>query len=211
MSSPRKPATLVATCLILALPPGCSTASRGEKMMQGYSRTRETVADARTSVDAVIASLSALRTLPTSTLGDGFGSYKDAVAQLESAGESAEWRSGALEAETEEHIRSWQEEMSSIQDPTIKTSLESRRAAVRSNFKLVQMYAADARKAYEPFLRGNKDLVKALSIDLSPAAVSGLTPAIDRVLSDGNALRQRLAALDLALTNIANGISPLGE
>jgi len=75
----------------------------------------------------------------------------------------------------------------------------------------VQMYADDARKAYEPYLRRSKEIVQALTIDLSPAAVKSLAPAIDSVMADGDALRLKLAAMQHALNNIANGVSPIGE
>jgi hypothetical protein len=73
------------------------------------------------------------------------------------------------------------------------------------------MYADDARKAYEPCLRRNKEIVQALSIDLSPAAITSLGPAIDSVMADGNTLKMKLAAMQHALNNIANGVSPIGE
>jgi hypothetical protein len=72
------------------------------------------------------------------------------------------------------------------------------------------MYADDARKAYAPFLQGSKEISRALSIDLSPAAVTSLAPAMDRVAIDGQALQERLAAVQRALGNIANGVSPIG-
>jgi prophage DNA circulation protein len=71
------------------------------------------------------------------------------------------------------------------------------------------MYADDARKAYDQYLKGSKEMVQALSIDLSPAAISSLSEAMDRVMMDGNALKQRITALQRALDNMANGVSPI--
>jgi len=98
-----------------------------------------------------------------------------------------------------------------INDPNIKATLQSRQQAVRSNFKLVQMYADGARKAFDPFLKGNKEIVQALSIDLSPPMVVSLAPAMDRAYADGQALKQRIAALQHALDSMANGASPIGH
>jgi hypothetical protein len=52
-----------------------------------------------------------------------------------------------------------------------------------------------------PF-KGNQQLVKAFSIDLSPAAVSSLAPSIEKVMADGEMLKQKIAALQRALGNI---------
>jgi hypothetical protein len=100
--------------------------------------------------------------------------------------------------------------MASIDDPNIKSSLESRRQAASTNFKLVRMYADDVQKAYEPFLKRNKQMVDALSIDLSPAALSSLAPSINQITSDGAMLKQKLTAMQHAMDNIANGVSPIG-
>ena len=81
--------------------------------------------------------------------------------------------------------------------------------AVRTNFKLIKMYAEDARKAYGPYLQGNKELVAALSIDLSPAGMSSLAPAMDVVAANGQALKQRIAAIQNALGNIVSGFTTL--
>ena len=195
--------------LIVAITTGC--ASQGEKMVQSYSRTRESVLEAQNQVRATVVAMNALRSTPPAALPDAFGRYKDAVSKLEREGADAKRRSVSMKEEMETHIRAWQKEMETIKDPSIKASLESRREAVRTNFKLVQMYSEDARKAYEPFLQGSQSIVQALSIDLSPAALDSLAPSMDRVAADGNALSQRISAIQRALDNIANGISPIGE
>ena len=195
----------------IAVAVGCSSPSQGEKMVQSFAKTREILADSTSHVDVTLVRLSGLRNTPAGYLSDAFRQYKESVNQLEQEGKDSKWRADTLKEEADAHIAAWQREMEDIKDPMIKASLESRRQAVRSNFKLVQMYAQDARKAYEPFLRGNKEIVQALSIDLSPAALTSLAPSIDRVTSDGQALKERLAAMQRALDNIAHGVSPLGE
>src|SRR5688572_3854975 len=116
-----------------------------------------------------------------------------------------------MKEDVDTYVMTWQKEVEAIKDPTIKASVESRRDAVRSNFSLLRMYADDARKAYQPFLSDNKDLVQALSIDVSPAALRGLEPSIDRTVGNGQALKQRIAAFQHALVNIEHGMSPIGD
>ena len=203
-------ATVLLVVLAVAHAAGCSSTTRGEKMVQGYARTRETVGEAQRQVDITLYSLSSMRTTRPEGLPDAFKRYKEAVAGLEEEGKDAKKRAVAMQGQAETHIKAWEAEMETFKDPTVKASLESRRQAVRSNFKLIRMYADDARKAYGPCLQGNQELVRALSIDLSPAAVSGLAPAMDKVAADSQALQERLAAVQRALGNIANGVSPIG-
>jgi len=179
-------------------------------MVQGFERTRQTLADSQRQVDFTLLSMNALPRTRSDNLSAAFRQYKESVDQLEKQGADAQWRSLAMKEESDDHIRVWQEEMKTIKDPTIKASMESRRDAVRTNFKLVQMYADDARKAYEPFLRGNKEMVRALSVDLSPATMSSLAPAMEKVTADGETLKVRIGMMQRAMDNIANGISPIG-
>ena len=194
--------------LSITLAGGC--ASTGEKAVQSFETTKRTVAEAETQVDLTIGAILRLRTAPAEGIKDAFAQYKEDVLLLDEQGRKAKDRSAAMKDEADAHIKAWQKEMETIQDPQIKSTLESRRQAVKSNYQLVQMYADDARKAYEPFLKGNQELVKAFSIDLSPAAVSSLAPSMDKVLADGQMLKQKIEALQHALDNITNGVSPLG-
>ena len=204
--------------LLLAL--GCSSSTRGQKMVKTFESTKGGVAESKQVVDATLAELNHLRYLGASAgvagtestqLNEAFTRYRSAVEKLKEQGEDAKRQAQAMKENVEANIQAWQKEMETIEDPTVKASLQSRRDAVRSNFKLVRMYADDARKAYEPFLRGNEGIVKALSLDLSPAAINALKDATDRTMADGNALQQRLSALERGLGNIEHGRAPIGD
>jgi hypothetical protein len=189
---------------------GCSSASKGEKMLQSFERTRSMLGEAQDDVDITLGSLHRLRMTDSADLKRAFTHYKSSVDGLEKAGKNSKWLTSSMKENADTNIAAWQEEMKEIKDPTITASLASRREAVRTNYKLLQMYADDARKSYEPFLRGNKDIVQALSIDLSPAAVTGLAESMDRLAGDGEMLKQRIAAMQNAMNNMANGVSAIG-
>jgi hypothetical protein len=196
--------------LTIALAGGCAS-TPGEKMVESFSKTRQMLADSQNQVDMTLVTLHSLRTAQPEHLKDVFGRYKKSVSQLEEEGTKAKWRAQTMKEEGDTYVKNWQAEMKSIKDPAIKASLESRRDAVATNFKLVRMYAEDARKAFDPFLSGNKEVVQALSIDLSPAAMTSLSASLDRVTSNGVALKQSIAAIQNALNNIAEGKSAIGH
>jgi chromosome segregation ATPase len=211
-AKPVRRFALSLTFIVVAALGGCSSSTQGEKMVQSYSKTRETLADARNEVAITLISMNRLRDVNgDDALKRAFTQYKEAVARLEKQAGEAKTRASAMKEESDEHVRKWQKEMASIKDPEMKASLEDRRRAVQSNFATVRMYADDVRGAYEPFLRGNKDLLRALSIDLSPAAIASLSPSMDKLNADGRKLQERIGAMQQALNNIANGEAPLGE
>jgi hypothetical protein len=208
LTSCTKLLLLVSVFALAAGTGGC--ASKGEKMVDSFSRTRTSVAESRAQVSSTLTALRIIRMARGDSLKEAYKHYKKSVDDLEKSEADAKRRALAFKEQGDTHLQSWQDEMKQLKDPAIKASVESRRDAVKSNFALVQMYTDDVRKAYEPFIAGNKDLVQALSIDLSPAALTGLAPSIDRVTDDGTALDQKLWMLQRALDNIANGASPLG-
>ena len=209
MPLPKHRVILLMLLLAAGQAGGCAT--RGEKMVQSFGRTRETVARAQGRVDGTLTALNNVRAARADGLSDAFRKYRESVGLLEQEGRDVKERAVTLREEADAHVKAWQKEMESVKDPMIRAGLEERRDAVRTNFKLVQLYAQDARKAYEPCLRRNKEIVQALSIDLSPAAIVSLGPAIDSVMADGDTLKMKLAAMQHALNNIANGVSPIGE
>lgn len=196
--------------LLVALAGGCASKTQGEKTVESYSHTRETLSASRRQVALTTSSLTSLRTTPPHAMKDAFRRYRDAVGQLEKEAADAKWRAQAMQEQSDAHIQAWQEEMRSIKDPTIKASVESRRDAVGTNFSLIRMYADDVRKAYEPFLQGNKDMVQALSLDISPAAINSLSDGIDKVVASGKVLDDKLWSMEHAMDNVANGKSPVG-
>lgn len=194
----------------LLLAGGCAPKSQGEKMLQSFADTRDVASTANRRVGRTMSYLYALQGADGNNISDAWRKYKDAVNELEVQDADTRFQAAGVKHAGDEHIKAWEKEMESIKDPQIKSTLQDRQKAVRTNFKLVQMYADDARMRFGPFLNGNKELVKALSIDLSPAAVAALGPSINKVMVDGASLNERLIALQQALDNIANGVSPLG-
>jgi hypothetical protein len=189
----------------------CQSETKGQKMVHGYSKTRDLLGDAEKHVDATIITMHRLRQARGDAVSPAFDQYRKAVNELEKEGEHARFRATGMKQEADAHIAAWQKEMETITDPAIKASLQTRRDAVRSNFKLVQMYADDVNKAYDPFIAGNKQMIQALSLDLSPAGLNSLSPAMDKINTDAAMLKQKLAMMQQALDNIGQGVSPIGH
>jgi hypothetical protein len=216
---PRMMALALALALAAAGAGGCASATPGQKTVEGFQQMQAAVVQAQGTVEGTLASLNHLRytgemagmgSAGGAEINDAFGGYKKTVAALETEGASARRRAEALKENVDANILAWEKELKGIENPSIKASVQGRRDAIRANYKLVRMYADDARKAYEPFLRDNKDIVQALSIDLSPAALAGLKPALAGAMGKGEALQQRLVALQHALGNIERGVGPIG-
>lgn len=199
---------LALTLLVLvAVASGCAT--QGEKMVTSYADTREGLADAIVQLDQTLWALAALQAAPADSIKGSYNEYEDQVEKLADEGEDVKRRASAMKSDAEAHIKAWEKEQAEIEDPEIKATLQSRQQAVRTNFALLKQYADDVRARYAPFLKRNKDIVQALSIDLSPQTVASLSPTFNQVMSDGLALKERMTSMQRALANIADGRSAI--
>ena len=111
----------------------------------------------------------------------------------------------------DEFIAKWQEEMATVKDPTLKSTLEQRREAVRANYERVRAAGQAVRDAYDPFVAKLDEIQKTLSIDLTPPTVTGIRSVIDSARKDGQTLKDRLGALQAELDRIEAGLSPTGK
>ena len=55
------------------------------------------------------------------------------------------------------------------------------------------------------------DIVKALQMNLSPAAVNSLSASMDKANADGKTLKEKIAAMQRAMDNMAKGQAPIGN
>ena len=196
-----------------ALFAGCaSDHGQGQKVVEGFQQTQSDLNNAQQQVDSTLAALNVVQNAKgVENLNAAFNSYREQVQKLEKDGSAAKERARNMREQVNQNIWTWQKDMESVSDPTVKASLEARKEAVKTNFAQAQMYADDVRAAYEPFLQENKDIVKALSMSLSPGALPGLAPAMDKTRADGQALKQKIAAMQKALNNIEHGEAPIGK
>ncbi len=132
---------------VAALAVGCSSSSGGQKTFEGFTKTRTNLAAAQNDIDQTLANLNGVRITTPDNLNNAFKQYKQSVDQLEQRGDDAKQLAASMQENMDMNIKSWQKEMETIQDPTVKASVESRRDAVRSNYELVKMYASEARHA----------------------------------------------------------------
>lgn len=192
------------TCLVaLALGTGCSSSTKGEEAMASFNKTRSAVIDAQTQVDTTMTAMDQMHF--TGNLENSFSAYKSAVGELEKQYKSAKWRAETMDERFKNYIASWQSEMDSIQDPSVKATLESRKAAVESNFAQLRTAANGTLKAYQPYVKDNQDIVKALSINLSPATVKSLQSKMEETKANSKTVKEKLAAMQKIMANMAAG------
>jgi len=199
----------IGLCLILiSISAGCASSGRAkesEQAMEGFRSTRSALAVARADVDK---SLIALDGLSTSTdVQAAFKTYSASVAELEKAGADAKKRAQSMRERVDAYTAKWQQEIDQIQSASIREGLAQRRQTVGDHFAQVKESAQHVRDAYIPFLQDLQEIQRALAIDMTPANVTAIKPAIDQAKPDGQKLKDTIAELEGKLDQIAEGMS----
>jgi hypothetical protein len=197
----------VAVLVGLALVSGCNSGGRiseGEKTIESLADVRKSIGEAKLDVDEAVAAMDKLAS--GQEMQKSHKAFTKEVDDLEKAGESARGRATKMRERADEYVAKWQKEMETVQNPEVKASLADRRAAVQKNFDAVKAASAGVRDAYQPFMQNLRDINKALAIDLSPAALTGIKPVMDKTRTDATTLKQKLDALDKELAAIQTGM-----
>lgn len=212
MSSTARVPFLLTVAFGLALTCGCSSDGRmneGTRAVEGFAKTKSSVTEATEQVDDVIKSLDAFSS--GENLPKTLKQFNGRVDELKETAEKARNRAQAMREREAEFIAKWQEEMATVKDPTLKSTLEQRRESVKSNYDKVRAAGQAARDAYDPFVAKLDEIQKTLSIDLTPQTVTSIRPVIDSARKDGQTLKDRLGALQAELNRIEAGLSPTGK
>jgi chromosome segregation ATPase len=196
---------LLSVALLIA---GCSSSGgqigEGKKATESFTATKKALDKAQQQVDQTLASMKGLN---GTDLRKTYPTFTKEVDELEKMGKAAAKRSEAMRSNMQAYVKKWQEDMSEMTDPTIKASLQERQTAVSANFEKVRTAAHAARDAYTPLMARLQEISKALAIDLSPAALPGLKPAMDNANAQGHTLKEKLSAMQKELDGMLSGMS----
>jgi hypothetical protein len=198
---------LLLTVALLISAAGCSSGGQigeGKKATESFTATRKALEKAQQQVDKTLVSMNALG---SADLKKTYGTFSKEVDELDKMGKAAAKRSEGMRSNMQAYVKKWQEDMSKMNDPSIRAGLQERQTAVSANFEKVRTAAQGAREAYTPLMGRLQEIKQALAIDLSPAALPGLKPAMDNANTQGQTLKEKLGAMQKELDAMLSGMS----
>ena len=189
---------------------GCSSSGgggkgEGSKTIESFKDVGKQLTTASAQVDKTLAAMDQMAA--GGDLSKSYANYVKQVDALEGQAKAAKKRGDSMRTDVKKYVSKWQAEMDEIDDATITASMQSRRAAVKANFDKVKEAGQKARDAYTPFMERLRRIQKAIQIDMTPAAVTSMKPAMDEAHKDGENLKAALAAMQSELDSIRNGMS----
>jgi hypothetical protein len=195
----------------MALVTGCSSngqAKESTKAVGSLQETYERLGKGKVEVDRTVAAMDQL--VKGTDLKSSFKSFSDSVAALKSAGEAVTKQSAEMRDKRDEYLATWEKEVEGIKNQDIKESAEQRRVRIKASYDSIASAAGDVRAAYPPYLQDLQDIQKALSLDLTPAGVAGVTPVINKARAEGQALSRKIEALNAQIDTLRGKMSPKG-
>jgi hypothetical protein len=171
---------------------GCASngGSRSESAVTSMAQTRQRLVDGKVQIDSVLASMNAMQ--GSTDLAAAFAAFSDQVDKTQSDADKTKSRVADMKANEQEYIQKWQEEMTTVTDPTLKATAEARRQAVASKFDSVTASCATARDSYNKFYSDLSGIRTYLSNDRTPDGVAASGASMDQATADGKTLKANI-------------------
>src|SRR6185503_1292794 len=101
----------------------------------------------------------------------------------------------AMRAKRNEYFARWEEKVSEIDNPNIRASAEAKRARLRESHDRITTASAQAKDAYEPFMRDLQDTRRFLGGDLNRQSVSMLGEVQKKATANGATVKEKLGVV----------------
>jgi chromosome segregation ATPase len=200
----RSSAVLLGLSMMLAV--GCSSngQQRAQTTVAGLQDTRKQITDGQAQVDKTLAAMNAIP--GSNDLKTAYSKFSDEVDNLNSDANDVKNSVQSMKDNSADYIKQWQDEMSAVTDPTLKSVAAARQAAVQAKFTDVQAKYEAAKDAYKTFHDDLTSLQTYLSNDLTPEGVTAAKPAFDKANADGAAAQTSGKALTDLLDSISSAL-----
>jgi hypothetical protein len=197
----------------LMLAGGCASSggTRSQSAVASIAQVRQQIADGKTQVDTVLASMNAMQ--GSTDLAGAYEAFSDEVNKTQSMADDIKSSVADMNSRGQEYIQKWQEEMVNVTDPNLKASAEARRQAVAQRYSDVQVAYSAARDSYRVFYSDLMGIRTYLSNDRTPDGIAAAGSSMDQAIADGKTLKAKADAVIGQLDQITAGMpaAPAGN
>ena len=201
---------LLVGALVVCLTAGCVTQGyqRAGKTVQSLQATRVELTAAAQQVSRTIGTLNRMAGMRGGDLTPVYTQLTKDVAGIEKQAETARWRANAYRDNANTYLDSWAQEVSAIQDETIRLKSGQRRGEMIAKFQGIERSAAATRQAYAPLLTELQGIVQYLGQDLTARGVASMRPQFGKARTKATMLRTRIGELIGELDRVSAAMAP---
>jgi len=186
----------VITCLI-----GCATT--GIERSENVTTTMQTVAEEINQVnvllDATGASLEDLTNLGQSDVGKAFDSYSANVVKMDNLEKQFAKHADEMRSRGIEYFAEWKKQGDEYTNPQIRELSEQRRAALSEVYGKIAEASIEVKSAFQAYMSDLKEIQTYLSNDLTPKGINAITPITEKVVRDGESLKDVVNSVQIAI------------
>ena len=191
--------------LIIAAFSITSCATTGMQRSQDTRTTMETmdndIESASIQLDATGESLDELMRSGQTDVKSAFDSYKDNVEKMETMENKFAKHAEQMKEKGNDYFEEWKKEGSEYQNPEIQRLSDERRAALGGIYDKIAENSVGVDEAFKTYVSDIKEIQRFLSNDLTTKGIAAIGPTSEKVVSDGDSLKNAIQKLQIAIQN----------
>lgn len=158
--------------------PGQAEGAQG-KLVARIGEIRTETTNTRDQLQATMDSLNVLTKQKKGDLRPAFATYTDQVNKTHAAADWTSARSTSMFNAGKEYFDTWQTEVTSINNESLRKKAQKRLDSVRKSYDKVLVSLQQAALDFKPFLSDLDDIQKTLANDVTPGGVKAVRGTVD--------------------------------
>jgi len=201
------------TVFIIALVTFVGCSSTGMERSNEATTTMQTMdSDIKLVVvqlDATSASLDELTNPIQSDVMKAFNLYSSNVLKIESMEKDFAKHSNEMKARGKDYFEEWQKEDDEYNNPQIQDLSEQRRSELDETYGKIAENSIGVESAFKAYVSDVKEIQIYLSNDLTPKGIASIAPLSQRVVKDGDDLRNAIKNVQSAIESARSAMVTL--
>lgn len=200
-------AMLVSIVLLIA---GCASSGyrTSERTVATLQSLANKVEDAGRQMDICVTELNSLVNSPQPDLRPQFDRFSSAVGKLGSLSNQVHKTDAKLASRGKVHFDNWDKELAAIQNEAIRSSGQSRKLELQSQFDSVRNIGLKVASSFTPVQSDLNDLQRYLNSDLNTRGLTTIRDSANRITQNATPVRQSIGNLVAELRALGVALSP---
>jgi hypothetical protein len=201
----------LALAATLAAAAGCVSKSydKGAATSAALESSANAVAESSSKVNDVLASLNNLTFKSAGDLRVQYDAFTTAVKNLGKANENLDAKVIQLRVASADFAENWSNQMTTIQNPDLRTRSAGRMDEVTAQLKNVDASYEGVKNSFKPFTSDLKDIQTYLGTDLTAGGIANIKDVVAKTKVDAVPLRDSIKQLQASFHNLGAALSPV--
>ncbi|MBA3847046.1 MAG: DUF2959 family protein [Planctomycetes bacterium] len=195
-------------CLLTIGGCGSNGPARSKKASAGMTQARNEVNKGTAQLDATMASLAAMTAEPQKDLPSRYADFSSDLAETRAIAAETGEKADRMQTDGDDYFAEWEKEVGDIANEDIRSMSTDRRVELKARFKEISTSFTKVKAAYAPVLSDLSDIERHLGNDLTPAAITAITPVADKARRSADDLRIETTALSARIDNLVATLAP---